>query len=498
MLTDIKDSVYHNRAISGKYLLLLTAIFLSFFLPTYYSTNDDFIFQLLLSGYYGEEYAHLLVYPHFLLGYILSSLNQMFHNIYIWPIFLKLSLLTTLTFAVLTDRIQKPHLFFLTSIIIYSQFSLQFTVVSGITALTGLLLIQKNSKPAGIALFLTGTLIRPEAAALVLIISLPSFILACPNNSRIRTLKQSITPLAIILLAAIPQTQSEYLLNNSLRGKLNDYQLAFNANLVPQDLSQTQVELFRKFFPDYSIHTTEVLIDWNELAQPQISGFLHYLWHHKSTLARYGWLLALLALLDLIKTKWKYTPSIILSISLIAYFLYSNAPKPRLLILIYSACILPRDTDNRINSLIMVAASIFILAWASLVATKKASESPLTQQIDFLHRVATKPVIVWRHAHESHLRAVEFIKSSQRQSTPQLVFAGWMTSHPANPYSSYDQVLTGEFQLLINTENEKRASQLFHFLAEELGHGPVQKHDVNTTKNYSLIQFAKHPTLGHR
>lgn len=284
-----------QRIITGKiiplkilfwHLLLINVfvfIFFANFLPIRFEDNDDTIMCLIASGAYsGMPDAHL-VFINYIYGYFLTFLYQLFSGIEWYTVsfcIIHIFSISIIFWYIL--KLDKSSLlkfifilfFYLIEIRIILLF--QFTTTAAISAFSGLLLLfckNRYAQVAGIILFLIASLIRFDAAMLVLLLMLPAFV-----YQFIYTKISGKVLLLILCCICIPfglryvdkciyekdKTWNEYRVYNNLRGRINDNPNAGHVlDNLPEGISANDYTLFLKFFIDAKVFPLEKIGEIN-------------------------------------------------------------------------------------------------------------------------------------------------------------------------------------------------------------------------------------------
>ncbi|MDR2684061.1 MAG: hypothetical protein LBB53_01610, partial [Prevotellaceae bacterium] len=263
-------------------LLFFNALFFAVFavlLPIHFDPQgiDDAKFCLIASGAYtGTPDAHL-VFINYIYGLILTFFYSHLYGVVEWyMLFFSIIHVVSLTifcFFILKSKKNKwiklvySALLYTFSIIFIT--SVQFTSLAAFCALAGLVLIlsiRKTTQIAGIVWFLLASLIRFDAAMLVLLIMLPLF------GYEILKTKQWIKILPFVLIAILALTfryidsrQYQNCINHEKAVKFNYYRQRINDNPnfarvqknLPDEISQNDFVLINDFFVDTKIVTFE-------------------------------------------------------------------------------------------------------------------------------------------------------------------------------------------------------------------------------------------------
>jgi hypothetical protein len=286
------DLVKTNRikaSISFRIIYLINFIFISlsvYLLPISFETNDDAMMMLLASGQYTGKPEVFLVFINVIYGYLLSAFYQLLPSFSWYTIFFLA--LHYFSLNILSKMILKQNqtiwtklifLAFLYLIEINNINSLQFTTTASITALAGLACILENrqTKYFGIILFCLASLIRFEAALLVLLVFCPAFLIdflqliKCVFKGKLKVLiKSKLTTLILTLLCVLSlqliakgllinnKAYTSYYAYNVIRGKIHDNPLADKiGNNLPTGISKTDFNVFKQFIIDVNIFSLE-------------------------------------------------------------------------------------------------------------------------------------------------------------------------------------------------------------------------------------------------
>ena len=158
----------------------------TFILPIRFEENDDVMMLLFSSGSYTGHPENVLVF----INYIYGSVLQVFYSVlpnYEWYtlffLFFHVISVSVLSYEILrnqTNKITKVVLMLILYLFeVRLLFQLQFTTTAALLALSGLILLNKKSYVnyfLGALFFITASLIRFEAAFLVLLVIFPLFL----------------------------------------------------------------------------------------------------------------------------------------------------------------------------------------------------------------------------------------------------------------------------------------------------------------------------------
>jgi hypothetical protein len=275
---------YKNKALSWIIYLFNLIFIISgvYFLPLAFETNDDAMMMLLASGQYTGSPEAFLVFINVIYGALLSVFYKLIPGVSWYAVFFLV--LQYLSLNVLAKTLIKQNynvvaklnfLVFLYIIAVNNIVSLQFTTTSAITALAGLVLINSkgNLKFIGALLFIIASLIRFEAAVLVLIIFSPLFYLEIwqflkriYKGKKVNLRKYTLLALVFTFFTAIifqllnntitanNNTFASYYNYNAVRGKIHDNPIALKMNSnFPAGVSEQDYKIFNESILDLNI-----------------------------------------------------------------------------------------------------------------------------------------------------------------------------------------------------------------------------------------------------
>lgn len=254
------------------FIVLLNALIfliLSLFITCRFEDNDDVIMLLFSSGSYTGQSETILVFINYLYGALLQNFYIVLPNYEWYTLFfllfhvISVSVLSYEILKVNTGRITKViFLFILYLVEIRLLFQLQFTTTSALLALAGFILITKKSNFYlffGAILFIISSLIRFEAAFLVLLIFSPQimkklyfhdfklkyFVIVCSIVGITFGLKY-------IDYLHVKQSDawSNYYDYNLVRGKINDNPNFEKTQFNNEIANKEDLFLLVNFFPD--------------------------------------------------------------------------------------------------------------------------------------------------------------------------------------------------------------------------------------------------------
>lgn len=265
------------------FLLFANAIFfivLSIILPIRFEKNDDPLMLMIASGSYsGTPDAHL-VFINYIYGLFVVFLYTHIKGIEWYSVLFSLVHIFSLT--IISWKIinaNKPKIrkylfllfFYLAEISIILFF--QFTTTAAICALAGILLFISGGyfqKIVGILLFTLASLIRFDAAFLVLVVSSPIFLYEITQLWKTPKFKFLLLLMSLFILLPVGfktidkaiynsnENWKYYKQYNYYRGAINDNPNAHNISL-PLAVTEIDYGLFHYFFVDSNIFTLDVL-----------------------------------------------------------------------------------------------------------------------------------------------------------------------------------------------------------------------------------------------
>lgn len=264
-------------------------------LPLTFETNDDALMMLLASGQYTGTPEHFLVFINLIFGYTLSFFYSIFPQIQWYSVlflmfhFISLNVLSKI---ILTQSHSLKAKFLFLSILYliatHNIVSFQFTTTAAITALSGLILIGERNKKIikliGAFLFIVASLIRFEAAFLVLVVYSPQFYIGVLQFAkaviRKRNNKLNSSFIGYLLVAVCSSVllyfvhsklckdsalYSHYYNYNVIRGKIHDNPQAPRANdNLPTGISKLDFKLFNESIIDINILSINKIEEINQ------------------------------------------------------------------------------------------------------------------------------------------------------------------------------------------------------------------------------------------
>ncbi|WP_029904781.1 hypothetical protein [Prevotella sp. 10(H)] len=267
----------------GWFLFLLNSLIFLFFawiLPIRFETNDDILMLLISSGdYSGIPDAHL-VFINYIYGILVSHLYLFIPEIEwytVFFIFIHIVSLTIISFSILNSKKKTAYKIAFTLILymieIWIVLNFQFTTTAAICAMASVVLFnypQTKYKIIAVILFLLASLIRFEAAFLVLIMSGPLFLFEYFNNPTIK-LKQNLILLSLFFILPVTAKYIDikiyskdkqwdmYKEYNFYRGLIHDNPNIVSEKDLPETVYESDYLMLRLFFPDTQIVDIDVL-----------------------------------------------------------------------------------------------------------------------------------------------------------------------------------------------------------------------------------------------
>lgn len=251
---------------------MLLFFVINFFFTIRFESNDDVVMALISSGGYSGSLDNHLVFINMLYGSFLNFFYYLFPAYEWYPIFfvaLNIISVTLISWQLLktnNDKVVKSiFLLFLFLVFLQITIQLQFTKTAAIVSIAGVVLLYQSKsriRYLGSILIVLGSLIRFEAAFLVLLITMPIFFLDYFKDrkfyldSRKKVLAVSIAICCMCkLVDYVYYSQNpewEYFLKyNKLRGSINDNPNASGVfNNLPDEISRPDYDALLSFFPD--------------------------------------------------------------------------------------------------------------------------------------------------------------------------------------------------------------------------------------------------------
>jgi len=527
----IHSFTIHNAKTRFVHLFIINCLFFAFFawlLPIRFETNDDVEMLLLVSGKsLGIPDAHL-VYINYFLGFILKTLYTICNKIEWYSNFLALINIISLTIIIYNIcKNEKPFLIKCCFVILFYCLeirliiSFQFTTISAICALSGLILIAQNKigqKITGITFFVIASLIRFDASFLVLIIFLPFYLFDFINKNITRFLKLiPFVSLAIIIAVFFrffdtqkynstnvwKQYKQYDLLGHNIRDNPNAYDLI---DKLPSTVSYDEFYLYMKFLINAETFTLPIMLQLNERIKTvslynkmkHITPTIHAYSHHL-------FFLALTCLLAIFTAK-KNDKSIILILSSLFFFLififisldgqvkvrvFISAILP-LIYIIYNSIFISKG--KILKYLIYLSLVGFFIDFS--ISTFFIWERNIQEKIKF----SEQKKLIDSYLKDSSNRVLPFYDQlaienidpfnlSKQMHFHQIINSGWMTNHPQNKktFPSFKTFADG-LALFISKRDTAIITKITSRL---LANYSISVHPkvVKQTKHYMIVRF---------
>lgn len=349
-------------------IFIFTSVFFiiaAYLLPIRFEENDDVVMLLLASGNITGTPEFFLVFINAIYGFLVSSLYKIFPFVEWYTVLF--SLIHIISISIIVTQILKKQqllvirlafitLWYIVEIYIIQNF--QFTTTAALCSLAGIVLLSNSQNKVqivlGIFLFVVASLIRFEAAFLVLLIFLPIIFWDCISVRKIKftsTCKYISIAVFIAILCKYADSyivkqnpqMHEYVTYNKLRGNIHDNP---NAGLIidnlPMGINKNDYNLFLSFVIDPLIFDTNTLQD----IQDKISSISinERLIHVKSFLQKYYIQLLLIGIISILifyQSGLKYRRILITTIGLLFFTLCLVASNGTVKMRVFVSAILP-------------------------------------------------------------------------------------------------------------------------------------------------------------
>lgn len=292
---------------------------LSILLPISFETNDDVTMLLISSGSYtGYPDAHL-VFINYVYGLLLQTLYTNFPQLEWYTIFFSLIhilSITIISWCTLNSKKkisrQIIYLGLLYSIEAWIILNFQFTTTAAIGATAAIILLHSkdtlSSKISALLLFIIASLIRFDAAFLVLCVFSPFILIQFYTTKR--RIAYTLPLLCFVICALIlniydkkvyedSPSWSTYREFNLIRGKINDNPNTTRPIALPPNISNSDYSLLLYFFPDTNIFDNNSLKTiLSSLDKVSLTQKIQY---SIITLKTYFWILVIISLIVIIQ-----------------------------------------------------------------------------------------------------------------------------------------------------------------------------------------------------
>lgn len=262
----------HNSYLLWLSFSIVFFVLMAMLLPIRYEENDDIVMLLFASGQYTGTPEFRLVFINSIWGLLLKGLYSITTKIEWYSLLFALSHILSLSiimWSIFENKANKyfKYLFALFFLVMEMRFiaQFQFTTTTAILAFSGLILTLHNSQLRiilGLSIFAISTLIRFEAAILVLLLFVPMLVkryLVCLKKQEIKLFIYA--GLVIALFYGVNQYTyhsntewANYYKYNKLRSAINDNPNASKINVkLFQDINYDDYSLLQSAFADYKI-----------------------------------------------------------------------------------------------------------------------------------------------------------------------------------------------------------------------------------------------------
>ncbi len=525
--------------LSSKYIVHLfvnIVVFsaLAFVLPIRFETNDDIGMLAIASGNYLSGPDAHLVFINYIYGLLVSSLYKLYGGIEWYTLLFAIihivswSIISWRIFAEKARPISKlvASLLFL-SLEICCILYFQFTTTAAVCATGSVVLFMASRddklRILAILLFFLGTLIRFEAACLVLLLSTPLFVkeLFAVGNKQLGKYMMSCCILVALPIAAkiadkkIYDSDAEwkyYKEYNLLRGGINDNLNAYVLKELPQEVTETDYNLFLHFFADCSVMTLDVIQDiTSRIDRISISDKMHNLLHNTIRYRIPMSFVFLLCLTVFLLQKDKKNRSIValifgLLVFVIVFVSLDALLKERVFIsmlipvcwMLYSIFIHSEKQSNRWVCFFMLGLSLLLTASLHYKyinpeikknERKQNRDEPLTLEvIDYMKTLNDEYIMQYqggvRLQHLSPFKTSEYIEGLK------WVNSGWYSYIPFNKgvFDSYKDIIDKNYVLVAHVDKDKLVGPIKESVRLHYGIS-VEPKTVYESNLYSLIRF---------
>lgn len=293
MLSMIENEIIRKKMFQSYafHLIINMLIFsiLAFILPIRFEVNDDILMLTIASGNYlpSAPDAHL-VFINYIYGLLVSSLYNLYDGLEWYTILFVI--IHIVSWSIISWSVFKKEVqliikilasFVFLSFEVYCILFFQFTTTAAVCAISGIILFFSSDvnkwRYIAVILFFIGSLIRFDAAFLVLLLSLPFFLkeLFVIEKGHIR--KYILVCLLFVLLpftaklidSKIYESDEDWKYfkeYNYYRGQINDNPNAYHLQDFPIGIIEADHLLLIRFFPDCNILNLDVIKDiWSRI-----------------------------------------------------------------------------------------------------------------------------------------------------------------------------------------------------------------------------------------
>jgi hypothetical protein len=266
--------VKNHKKLEFLFILIFNILFFclaAHFLPIYWGVNDDVVMCMIASGILPGIPQARLIFINYIYGLLLNFFYHTFHGIEWYTVSFSVIHIISLSIVVYvfinTKKIKLlkfVNIFLLYILELSLIQGIKFTTTAAIAGFAGTLLLFEDKKVYGIfgiILFLISTLIRFEAAMLVMLLMLPIF--AYKILPDIRKNFKLISFVTICICSAFilqiinnqaykDEEWSYYMEYNKIRGGINDNPNAtkINFDLLPEGISELDYTMLLNAFAD--------------------------------------------------------------------------------------------------------------------------------------------------------------------------------------------------------------------------------------------------------
>jgi len=537
MFNKIRQHIVEHKFLSLLFANCLFFIIAACLLPIRFEENDDVIMLLFASGKYtGTPEAHL-VFINYIYGHVLKFLYSESPEIEWYSVLfalINIISLSVISWSILVKKRQQ-NLYVIVFLIIFYLLEIrfielfQFTTIAAICALAGIILILFNKnyqRAAGTILFILASLIRFDAAFLVLLIMSPVFLQFVFVKKKFVFAKPTGFLLVAISFAFFfkfldyrslqnDKSWKYYIAYNKERGKINDNpNTALLIQKLPSNISNSDFDLLVGFLPDGKFMDLQKLRLIN--SKLNIVPFKGKIAHIPNSLWSYKFFLVALtiACLGLIYTNPLRINKIILLITLIVFFFIlfyislNASPKAR----VFLSAILPllyvmfyttkKEINKRINFLFLTGITFFtvlfikqnIFTWNS---STNYRQTEFAQQKTLLKEyLQNKKNTVVPVADAFHIEYFPVFATSKHFKDNQIFFSGWTTNIPFN-YSNFTSYLD-----LINNHALFLGKDAYQWIVSNLKKSIQDNYRINVvpeiqveSKDYVIVKLLSDSTL---
>lgn len=488
--------------------------------PIRFEENDDIIMASIANGtYLGEPDCHL-VFINALYGCFLAMLYRMCPSVewytYMFAFF-QISSITVASYYTIKDvksKVLKISLLFaLYSLWSYVVFFLQFTTVAGLLAFTSVILFHKKHFSLAGIFFCLSVLVRYHCAGMVFILSVP--ILIYEYGKEWKNYLKVGAALAVAGLLYLGNNAfyqekewKEYKEYNEIRGKIAD-----NPNRgkckpeLLKIMSESDYELFYKFFQDPDIVTTEVLKEaYKVLNSNSIENKLE---HVVENFVKKYWklifvdlvvMLTFIFLCDNKRYVYIYVASNILWLMLLCYISMNSMPKYRVVLSsvlpLFWLCIIGsgyfrKNVVVTFLSLLLVIVSYIgfvrdFRGWIYYIGIVKNEERLVDLPICKEWKKYRVVPYLYEIGAEYHTRPFNMRKQYEGGN---IVYITWLAKYPLKKgYFTYEDFFDGDVLLF------SLKSYDTHYLQNSIKeHYSIDTDTIHVkeTENFALIKFVK-------